>query len=164
MTVLSVLFMVDFSQAQTIGLDQSNKTALTPVRQQTTNSQAVQRTTKQVYTTRKVNTTVQQVGNYNQVNVDVKAYSGQVGLHQFGNKNNIAVNLSSLVLRENVLQQGNNHNFVHTNMRATRYQSATVIQRGSNQNLIMQGQNRMSKNMIVNMRGRNQTVIIRNFR
>jgi hypothetical protein len=112
---------------------------------------------------RRVNTTVQQIGNLNNVQANIQAYSGRVGLNQFGNNNDINVNLAAGLIDENVVQIGQNHSLFNNSTRATLYQNATVYQRGANQNLIMQGNNNMSRNMVVNMRGRNQTVIIRNF-
>lgn len=115
-------------------------------------------------TQRRVNTVVQQIGNSNNARANVLAYSGRVGLNQFGNNNDINVNLAAGLIDENVVQIGQNHSLINNSTRATLYQNATVYQRGTNQNLIMQGNNNMSRNMLVNMRGRNQTVIIRNFR
>ena len=74
------------------------------------------------------------------------------------------MNITAAVIDEGVLQVGQNNNFINTSTRATLMHNALVYQRGSNQNLIMQGNNNMSKNMIVKMRGKNQTVLIRNFR
>jgi hypothetical protein len=114
-------------------------------------------------TQRRVNTTVQQIGNSNNVQANIRAYTGRVGLNQFGNNNDINVNLAAGLIDEEVVQIGQNHSLFNNSTRATMYQNATVYQRGTNQNLIMQGNNNMSRNMVVNMRGRNQTVIIRNF-
>lgn len=110
------------------------------------------------------NVYVQQIGNNNNVVSETRSSNAAVNLLQFGNSNHINLSLSSLNIDENVIQTGNNHNFIDINSKASLLHSTNVIQQGSNQNLIKIGANSMSDRLIVNMRGTDQTVLIRNIK
>jgi len=114
--------------------------------------------------TNKVSTVVQQMGSTNNAAANIQAFTGRVGLNQFGYNNDINVNLSAGLVNEDVFQIGQNNKLITNNTQPVLYQNTKVVQRGSNQNLVMQGANKMSRNMMVNMSGREQTIIIRNLR
>ena len=153
----SGLAVAQFSPNQGVVVDRF--TAGEVAVQQTNRQQLVKRVNGRIKST-----TVTQVGAFNQVNADIRSYASDLDVAQYGNRNNVSMNITAAVIDEGVLQVGQNNNFINTSTRATLMHNALVYQRGSNQNLIMQGNNNMSKNMIVKMRGKNQTVLIRNFR
>ncbi|MEM7187381.1 MAG: hypothetical protein AAF466_12045, partial [Bacteroidota bacterium] len=74
------------------------------------------------------------------------------------------LNVTAGVIDETVFQNGLNNRFVDLSTSGTLIHRAAVIQNGRNQNLIWYGNNSISENLFVNMRGSNQTVIIRNFK
>ena len=110
-------------------------------------------------------TRVQQIGDNNTVLSITKSNSSDIFLTQFGNNNGIDLNVSANRIEENIIQIGNNHNFTNYSGQGTQFHSASIYQLGANQNLIWLGsQNSMSDKMIVSMRGKNQTIIVRNLK
>ena len=107
---------------------------------------------------------IEQIGNNNNVVAETRSLKSTINVFQRGNENEVNLNLTSGVITENVVQRGVNNRFIDLNNKATFSHSATVFQTGRNQNLIMAGNNSISEKMIVNMRGKNQTVFIRNFK
>ncbi|WP_271424245.1 hypothetical protein [Aequorivita sinensis] len=108
---------------------------------------------------------VQQIGNDNTVFSITKSNQSDVRLFQIGNRNDIGVFVSADKISEEVLQIGDNHSFTDISGNKNGLHAANVVQFGANQNLIRLGsQNSMSDKMMVTMKGRNQTVIIRNLK
>lgn len=110
-------------------------------------------------------TRVQQIGNHNTAYTLTRSNSSDVQLTQLGNRNDINLAVSANRISEDVLQVGNNHSFTDFSAKPTNLHSANVLQYGANQNLIwIGGQNSISDKMMVSMKGRDQTVIIRNLK
>ena len=107
---------------------------------------------------------IQQIGNHNHVYSNTRSAGSNIKLYQKGNRNKMVLNIDALHIDETVLQRGNNNKFVDLSKRGTILHNATVMQYGENQNLISMGSNSISEKMIIRMRGRNQTVIIRNIK
>ena len=107
------------------------------------------------------NISVQQVGNYNKLNSVTHSDNSSINVLQLGNKNNIDLAVRAFSINENVLQLGDSNVFLNYSAGSSIH-AANVIQQGTNQMLLMTGSNSMSENLIVNMRGNSQTVIIRN--
>lgn len=110
------------------------------------------------------NVQIQQIGNNNNIVSSNRSNNAGINLVQQGNKNQIGLNLSSKTIDENVFQSGYNHSFIDVNSNSSIMHSSNVIQQGANQNLLMYGNNSMANNMFINMRGSNQTVIVRNIK
>lgn len=107
---------------------------------------------------------VQQIGNNNIINSDVHSNYSAVNILQYGNKNNIDMGVKAEVINENVMQLGDHHTFIDDNLGGAALHNANVTQQGLNQTLLISGSNSMSENLVVNMRGANQTVLIRNIK
>lgn len=107
---------------------------------------------------------VQQIGDNNIVNSDVHSNYSAVNILQFGNKNNVEMGVKADVINENVMQLGDRHTFIDDNLGGAALHNANVTQQGLNQTLLISGANSMSENLVVNMRGANQTVLIRNIK
>lgn len=108
-------------------------------------------------------TRVQQIGNHNTAYSLTRSNTSDIQLIQLGNRNEISLAVSANRISEDVVQIGNNHSFTDFSAKPTNLHSANVLQYGTNQNLIwIGGQNSISDKMMVSMKGRDQTVIIRN--
>lgn len=108
-------------------------------------------------------TRVQQIGSYNNSVSLTKSTISNINLTQFGNRNDINLMISSSAISEDVLQIGKNNSFSDLSPNPKGVHAANVVQFGTNQNLIwLGGQNSISDKMMVNMQGKNQTVIVRN--
>lgn len=108
---------------------------------------------------------VQQVGDYNSANSLTRSNSSDIQLTQIGNRNEISLAIYANKISEDVLQIGDNHSFTDFSINPTNLHSTNVLQYGTNQNLIkIGGQNSISDKMMISMKGRNQTVIIRNIK
>ena len=105
-----------------------------------------------------------QIGDENNVVTETRSVRSTINVLQRGNKNEVNLDLTAGVISENIIQQGVSNRFIDLTNKPTLTHSATVFQTGRNQNLIMAGNNSISDKMIVNMRGKNQTVLIRNFK
>lgn len=119
----------------------------------TNNSQSIS-TSNTVY--------IQQVGNYNAVTSVTKSLKSDVNLFQNGSNNEIILGVKAASINENVIQQGANHNFLDVSTNGSVFHSANVIQQGTNQNLIWLGDNSISRNMVIRMRGTGKTILVRN--
>lgn len=108
-------------------------------------------------------THIQQVGNYNSAFAVTNSNISNINVTQLGNKNDVNMVVAANSISEDVLQIGNNHSFTDLSASRSNLHAANVVQFGANQNLIwLGGQNSISDKMMVNMQGKNQTVIIRN--
>lgn len=107
---------------------------------------------------------IQQIGNYNHVASNTGSIISDINIFQIGNKNKVLLNINSVFINENVIQRGYNNKFIDFSLKGTILHRVAVIQKGMNQKLIWYGSNSISKKMTVRMRGKNQTVIIRNFK
>ncbi|WP_432412988.1 hypothetical protein [Rasiella sp. SM2506] len=107
---------------------------------------------------------IQQVGNYNAVASTTQSLSSDINLFQIGNRNEVVLGVKAASINENVIQQGVNNSFLDVSTNGSIFHAANVIQQGTNQNLIWLGDNSISKNMLVRMRGNGQTVLVRNIK
>ncbi len=105
---------------------------------------------------------VHQIGNYNKFSADVQSSFGSVTAYQFGDQNETFISKKAIGIREHILQNGDNNIFYDIGVNPELLYSGRVIQSGSNQKLYVLGNNSLSNRMRINMRGNNQTVIIRN--
>ena len=105
---------------------------------------------------------VRQIGNSNTFEAELRSAYSNVSAFQFGNENEAYIDLEAVGIDEHILQRGFNNVFYDIGSSAQLFHSGRVIQNGSNQQLYVLGSNSMSDRMKVNMRGNNQTVIIRN--
>lgn len=108
---------------------------------------------------------VDQIGDNNTAYALTRSNSSDIRLTQIGNRNDVSLAVSANRISEDVLQFGNNHSFIDFSPNTTNLHSANVLQYGTNQNLIkIGGPNSISDKMMVSMKGRGQTVIIRNLK
>ena len=107
---------------------------------------------------------IQQVGNNNNVISNTRSLYSNIYLVQRGNNNEVGLNVRAGIINENIFQNGNNHKFFDFSSKGTVLHSAAVYQTGRNQNLLWYGNNSISEKMIIRMKGKNQTVIIRNIK
>ncbi|MCW5519265.1 hypothetical protein J1N09_05405 [Aureitalea sp. L0-47] len=105
---------------------------------------------------------VRQIGNNNAFQAELRSAVSNVSAFQFGNNNEAYLDLEAVGIDEQILQRGFNNVFYDIGTSAQLFHSGRVVQNGSNQELYVIGSNSMSDRMKINMRGNNQTVIIRN--
>jgi len=67
-----------------------------------------------------------------------------------------------ICIDEIVIQRGFSNSFLDLNLNGNFSHKTTAIQIGKNQNLLLAGNNSISQKMIVNMKGKGQTILIRN--
>jgi hypothetical protein len=124
--------------------------------QRTSPSNAQMVTTNAVY--------IQQVGNNNNVVSNTSSSRSNINLFQRGNNNEVGIDVTAGIIDENVIQNGNNNSFFDFSPNTTMFHRAAVYQSGTNQNLLWYGNNSISEKLMVRMKGKNQTVIIRNIK
>lgn len=107
---------------------------------------------------------IQQVGNNNDVISNTRSLYSNINLVQRGNNNEVGLNVTAGIINENIFQNGSNHKFFDFSSKGTVLHSAAVYQTGRNQNLLWYGNNSISEKMMIRMKGKNQTVIIRNIK
>ncbi|HIB48964.1 MAG TPA: hypothetical protein EYO35_11735 [Flavobacteriaceae bacterium] len=105
---------------------------------------------------------IQQIGRNNRVNTNTISATNQTQILQFGEKNDIFQELIAGRIQNTFVQSGYENSVVHLNTSGSKSHTATVVQYGLRQNLIWVGDNSLSQNMVVRMRGKKQTVLIRN--
>ena len=81
---------------------------------------------------------------------------------QFGDENKIDLKIKARKIDETVIQLGLSNSFLDLNPNGNYSHKATAIQTGKNQNLILAGNNSISEKMLINMKGKGQTILIRN--
>lgn len=163
---ISVVSIVWFMACATYGQtykDKDNK-ALEDIQSKTSLLNVVAAQNNQLVGVNNV-TRVQQVGNYNSAFAVTNSNYSYIDVNQFGNRNDVNMVVAANKISEDVLQIGNNHSFTDLSISRSDIHAANVLQFGANQNLIwLGGQNSMSDKMMVTMKGKNQTVIIRNLK
>jgi hypothetical protein len=107
---------------------------------------------------------IRQVGNNNQFTSEIRSARSNVIALQQGNNNEARLSLEGVIVEEFLLQRGNNNIFYDIGSELKLFHSGQVIQNGSNQRLLFLGNNSLSDRLKVNMRGNNQTVIVRNIK
>lgn len=107
---------------------------------------------------------IQQIGEENNVVANTSSFRSNINVLQRGTNNDVTLDISSGIIEENIFQRGTNNRFIDVSSKGTLLHSTAVFQNGRNQNLIMVGNNSISDKMIVNMKGKNQTVLIRNLK
>jgi len=107
---------------------------------------------------------IQQIGEENNVVTNTRSFRSNINILQRGRNNDVALDITSGIIEENIFQSGANNSVIDLSSQGTISHNVAVFQNGRNQNLIMAGNNSISEKMIVNMRGKNQTVLIRNFK
>lgn len=159
-----VLHIGNFLNAQTYTIDNSSKANLQIKADQFKlfSSQAASNSNSKNVSASN-NIYIQQIGNSNDIISNTRSIYSDVGLFQKGNNNEILLDVTAGVIKQNVLQAGINNNVIDFN-KGSVVHTATVLQRGANQNLIMLGSNSISNNMIISMQGKNQTILVRNLK
>ena len=107
---------------------------------------------------------IRQVGNNNQFTSEIRSARSNVSAFQQGNNNEAYVNLEAVLIDEFILQRGSNNVFYDIGSGLKLYHSGQIIQNGTNQRLLFLGNNSLSDRIKVNMKGNNQTVIVRNIK
>ncbi|MAM27852.1 MAG: hypothetical protein CMC13_02425 [Flavobacteriaceae bacterium] len=107
---------------------------------------------------------IQQIGQQNTLDAAMTSEKGTHLSFQTGNKNKIQIRSRAHNTDALLLQLGANNNILLVHNQPRLQTKTTVFQKGYNQNFLMLGNNRMSDQMIVKMKGKNQNILVRNFR
>ena len=105
---------------------------------------------------------IRQIGNNNDIVSNSQATNKSINTLQFGDENKIDLKIKARKIDETVIQIGLSNSFLDLNPNGSYSHKASVFQRGKNQNLVLVGNNSISKQMTVNMKGKGQTILIRN--
>jgi len=105
---------------------------------------------------------IRQIGNNNDIVSNSQAINKNINLYQYGDENKIDLKIKAKKIDEIVIQRGFSNSFLDLNLNGNFSHKATAIQIGKNQNLLLAGNNSISQKMIVNMKGKGQTILIRN--
>jgi len=105
---------------------------------------------------------IRQIGNDNDIVSNSQATNKNINTLQFGDENKIDLKIKARKIDETVIQLGLSNSFLDLNPNGNYSHKATAIQTGKNQNLILAGNNSISEKMLVNMKGKGQTILIRN--
>ena len=105
---------------------------------------------------------IRQIGNNNDIVSNSQATKKNINLYQHGDENKIDLKIKAKKIDETVIQRGFSNSFLDLNPNGSYSHKASVFQRGKNQNLVLLGNNSISKQMTVNMKGKGQTILIRN--
>lgn|GEM_PF-4198919 len=107
---------------------------------------------------------IQQVGQNNNIRTNTVSSINQTRMLQIGQRNNVFQELIAGQIQNTIVQTGYDNSFIHLDNSISRAHTATVVQYGLRQNLVWVGDNSLSQNMHIRMRGKNQTVFVRNRR
>ena len=107
---------------------------------------------------------IRQVGNNNKFTSEVKSVYSNISAFQQGNNNEAYVGLEAVGVDELILQRGNNNIFYDIGSGTKFFHRGQGTQTGTNQRLLILGENTLSDRMKINMQGSNQTVIVRNIK
>jgi len=105
---------------------------------------------------------IRQIGNNNDIVSNSQAITKNINLYQYGDENKIDLKIKAKKIDETVIQRGFSNSFLDLNLNGNFSHKTTAIQIGKNQNLLLAGNNSISQKMIVNMKGKGQTILIRN--
>jgi len=105
---------------------------------------------------------IRQIGNNNDIVSNSQAITKNINLYQYGDENKIDLKIKAKKIDEIVIQRGFSNSFLDLNLNGNFSHKTTAIQIGKNQNLLLAGNNSISQKMIVNMKGKGQTILIRN--
>ena len=105
---------------------------------------------------------IRQIGNNNDIVSNSQTTNKSINTLQFGDENKIDLKIKARKIDETVIQIGLSNSFLDLNPNGNYSHKASAIQTGKNQKLILAGNNSISKKMIVNMKGKGQTILIRN--
>ena len=105
---------------------------------------------------------IRQIGNNNDIVSNSQAITKNINLYQYGDENKIDLKIKAKKIDETVIQRGFSNSFLDLNLNGNFSHKTTAIQIGKNQNLILAGNNSISQKMTVNMKGKGQTILIRN--
>ena len=105
---------------------------------------------------------IRQIGNNNDIVSNSQAINKNINLYQYGDENKIDLKIKAKKIDETVIQRGFSNSFLDLNLNGNFSHTNTAIQIGKNQNLILAGNNSISQKMTVNMKGKGQTILIRN--
>ena len=105
---------------------------------------------------------IRQIGNNNDIVSNSQAINKNINLYQYGDENKIDLKIKAKKIDETVIQRGFSNSFLDLNLNGNFSHKNTAIQIGKNQNLILAGNNSISQKMTVNMKGKGQTILIRN--
>ena len=104
---------------------------------------------------------IRQIGNNNDIVSNSQTTNKSINTLQFGDENKIDLKIKARKIDETVIQIGLSNSFLDLNPNGNYSHKASAIQTGKNQKLILAGNNSISKKMIVNMKGKGQTILIR---
>jgi hypothetical protein len=107
---------------------------------------------------------IRQVGNNNQFTSEIRSAFSEVDAFQLGNNNQAYVDRDAVGVDEFILQRGNNNVIYDIGSGLNLLHRSQVTQFGTNQRLLVLGNNSLSDRMKINMKGNNQTVIVRNIK
>ena len=105
---------------------------------------------------------IRQIGNNNDIVSNSQTTNKSINTLQFGDENKIDLKIKARKIDETVIQIGLSNSFLDLNPNGNYSHKASAIQTGKNQKLVLAGNNSISKKMIVNMKGKGQTILIRN--
>lgn len=166
--VILVGLMSSSIYAQTYRIDSSSSNTIANLQSQTDQLKYFTSQTSSSSNNRNLSTSnnvyVQQIGNDNNIVSNTRAVYSDIGLFQKGNNNEVLLDITAGVIKENVLQTGINNSVIDLNPNGSLLHTTAVFQKGANQNLIMLGSNSISDNMIISMQGKNQTILVRNIK
>ncbi len=106
---------------------------------------------------------INQVGENNEANVNIVSNSSDINILQNGIDNSVFLKIKAEFIKENIVQKGDNHNFVDFSS-SSNIHNLELVQNGNSQNLIFYGGNSISEDLKITMGGENQSLIIRNFK
>lgn len=107
---------------------------------------------------------IQQIGVANTSVAEISSQQGQIALVQLGARNEVNFHMKAKKIKGLVLQKGIDNKVFNVAPNPRETMKTVVLQRGYNQNLLMLCGNSMSENMTIRMRGKNQTVVVRNIK
>ncbi len=138
--ILPLLFLIGFiTSAQNI-VDDNTTLIKNYFQQQENNFTPNKSTTSEIENTINSNISVNQIGNYNHANIITSGEKKQA-LTQVGNQNNYE------------------YNTYFNDVKST----TKITQTGDNNDIQIYGQNNLTKNMEINQKANNQTIIIKNY-
>ncbi len=106
---------------------------------------------------------IQQIGNQNYVNAQIKAERSTINLYQEGKFNEIELQETSKEVFKELRQIGDDNVIVDFSFNPELNTQLELNQIGNNLTFERIGTNELSKNLKFNMKGNNQTIIVRSF-
>jgi len=105
---------------------------------------------------------INQIGDKNKIILKTQSNTSDVTILQQGDYNNALIKVKANSISETVLQIGNYHKLIDFSTSSSIH-NLELTQNGNRQNLIWHGGNSISEELIISMKGENQSIIVRNF-